>query len=179
MAQFKAFSPHAEVMGGVVMSVINAMGAFQGLARRILGQHGMADTQEQKWYPMQSWLDALKMIAEEIGPTTLFHVGTQIPSRADIDPSINTIEKALTALDEAYRSAHRGGDVGSLRFSRTSGRSGVVEAKTPYPCDFDRGVIHSLARRFEPSNAVLDVRHDDYMPCKKQGGEYCTYSVIW
>ena len=179
MAQFKALAPNVEVSGAVVMSVVNAMGAFQGLARRILRESRLGDLQPDHWYPQQAWLDAFEIIAREIGPNTLFHIGTQIPTMAEIPPAIDSIESALLSLDEAYHSTHRGGEIGHYLFRTTSRRSGVMECTDPYPCDFDRGVIDALARRFEPSNAILDVRHDPYQPCKKETGDSCTYTIVW
>ena len=49
----------------------------------------------------------------------------------------------------------------------------------PYPCDFDRGLLDALGRRFEPANPYLDIVHHDNAPCKKSGADSCTYTIFW
>jgi hypothetical protein len=46
----------------------------------------------------------------------------------------------------------------------------------PYPCDFDRGLITGFAQRFERQARI---NHDDRAPCRKTGGDSCTYVVTW
>jgi hypothetical protein len=49
----------------------------------------------------------------------------------------------------------------------------------PYPCDFDRGIVEAMAGRFRPQGSVPVVRHDGAQPCRKTGGESCTYLIRW
>ena len=179
MAQFKAFSPEVEVRSEVILSFIEVMGAFRRLADEILRDHGIRDLMPGYWIPQQAWLDSFAAILDKIGPNTLFYLARQIPTSADIQPDIDTLEKALFSLDEAYRMSHRGGEVGHYIFYKTGEQTGRMETKTPYPCDFDRGILDALTRRFEPSNPYLEVRHLDTEPCKKDGSEYCSYAISW
>lgn len=179
MAEYKAFAPGVEVMGDVVLSFVQVMGAFKSLAHRILADHGIVDPRAGEWYPQQAWLDSFKAIVAQIGPSTLFLLARQIPAKAPIAPEIDTLEKALFSLDEAYRGTHRGGDAGHYAFVKTGRRSGEMRTLNPYPCDFDRGLLESLTRRFEPANPYLDVVHRGDAPCKKQGADSCTYTITW
>ncbi|MCA9686920.1 MAG: hypothetical protein KC457_32440, partial [Myxococcales bacterium] len=45
----------------------------------------------------------------------------------------------------------------------------------PYPCEFDQGIVASMARRFEP-RALLEHVGDD---CRRRGAESCSYLVRW
>ena len=179
MAEYKAFAPGVEIMGDVAISFVEVMGAFKSLAERILSDNGIINPQPGQWYSQEAWLDSFKTIVGQIGPNTLFLLARQIPLSAPISPDIDTIEKALFSLDEAYRETHRGGEMGHYIFVKTGDRSGQMHTTNPYPCDFDRGILDALTRRFEPSNPYLDVVHHDHAPCKKRGANSCTYTITW
>jgi hypothetical protein len=179
MAQFKALDPNAEVRGDVVLSTINVMGAFKRIANGILEDHGIRDLAPNRWYPQQAWLSSFETISKEVGPNTLYQIGRQITEQAHYPPGLDSIEAVFSALDDAYQECHRGGDVGAYRFMITGMRSGMLIAENAYPCDFDRGVVESLAHRFEPEGSFAEVRHDSLSPCKKLGGDSCTYTVRW
>lgn len=180
MAEFKAFEPDVEVLGDVVLSVIHAMGAFKGLASEILERHHIVDPQKYLWYRQQAWLDAFSTIALEVGPTTLSQIGRQIPRQANYRPGLQSIDEVLLELDEAYKATHRGGEVGSYRYRPTSLRSGLIICHTPYPCDFERGLLHSLANRFAPPESLIDLRHEERPgQCKKHGHESCDFHLRW
>jgi hypothetical protein len=52
----------------------------------------------------------------------------------------------------------------------------LIIMETPYPCEFDRGLVTALAARFEPMTKTV---HDNDAPCRKKGGASCTYVVTW
>lgn len=174
-----AYSPEAEVQSELVLGVLDAMGAFRSIATEILAEHGIEQPRPGLWYPMRAWLAALESVYKRIGPSTLFQIARQIPASATIPDEIDTIEKALAGLDHAYRSAHRGGDVGSYTYVRVGERAAKIVCRNPYPCEFDHRIIEALARRFEPDNVYLSVQHDDPTHCKKVGADACIYSVSW
>ncbi len=179
MAQFKAFSPQVEVLGEVVLSFVNVMGAFKRLALGILQENGIEDPQPELWYSQQAWLDSFAKIAKEIGPNTLYQIGRQIPQQHYFPPGIDSIESVLSDLDAAYLKSHRGGEVGHYRFQVVGMRIGTMTCDNPYPCDFDRGIIQALAERFEPAGSLVDVRHEDNAPCKRNSGNSCVYTISW
>ncbi len=179
MEQRDAFYQQAEVLGKIVCSFIDTMGAFKGLAEEILAGNGIRDPQPMLWYSQRAWRDSLDEIAKKIGPNTLSQIARQIPAGATIPAEFDTLEKAFQNLDDAYQGTHRRGDVGHYRVIESGERSLKVECTTPYPCDFDGGVVAGLAHRFEGENPLLDVHHDTYAPCKKQGDGLCVYSIHW
>jgi hypothetical protein len=180
MAQFKAFAAKVEVNGGTVHAVVDGMGAFKTKALAILKENGIADLRAESWYSQQAWLNAFKAIAESIGPKTLYAIGQKIPENAKFPPGLDTIEKALSSLDAAYRANHRGGDIGSYRAQATGPKSATLVCRNPYPCEFDHGLIHAVAQRFKPAGSLaVKVTHDAAAPCRKQGADACTYLVTW
>lgn len=179
MAQFKAMSPEVEVRGDVVLSLVNVMGAFKSISLEILKQNGIVDPEPDQWCSQQAWLDSFRVIADKVGPNTLYQVGRQIPAQYNYPAGTDSIETVMSDLDEAYHKSHRGGEVGHYRFQIMGLNVGQMTCDNPYPCDFDRGIISSLAERFEPANSLADVRHEEDAPCKKQGAESCIYTISW
>ncbi len=179
MAEFKAFSPKVEVLGEVVLSLVNVMGAFKGISLEALAQNGIVDPHPDRWYSQQAWLDSFKVIAEKVGPNTLYQVGRQVPRQYRFPPGVDSIDAALSGLDGAYRGSHRGGEVGHYKFQVLGLNAGRMTCDNPYPCDFDRGILSALAQRFEPPGSLVDVRHEDNAPCKKEGADSCTYMIHW
>ena len=179
MAQFKAYSPAVEVNGQTVLSLVKGMGAFGRTALTTLARHGIQSPDPAQWYPQGQWLAAFEEIAASIGPRTLLQIGQSIPDNAKFPPGINSVEKALGSIDAAYHLNHRGGEIGHYSFKQTGAKEGVLVCQNPYPCEFDRGIIESMARRFAPSPASVKVIHDSSKPCRTKAGDSCTFLVSW
>ena len=178
MAQFLAMSPDVDVNGETVRSVILGMGSFRPRALAILRAHGIDNPIPGLWYSQEGWLSAFRHIAEEIGPNTLYQIGMKIPESANFPPHITTVEAALAAIDVAYHMNHRGGEIGHYTFEAAGPSAARILCDNPYPCEFDRGIIQAMVRRFADTESV-SVRHDESLPCRNKDGESCTYVVSW
>jgi hypothetical protein len=194
MAQFEAFSPGIEVNGQSVLSVVAGMSMLASLktmAIKILSANGINDPKANQWYPQQAWLNAFKDISEKVGPATLCSIGKVIPESAQWPPSVNSVETALASIDVAYHMNHRiNGKVmfdpatgrmvegiGHYGFEKIGEKKVKMVCKNPYPCDFDRGIVEAVAKKFAPSGAFVTVTVTD--DGRKRGGESSTYSVQW
>ena len=182
MAQYQAFSPGIKVNGNTVLSVVNSISAGSETRKEILSNHGIVDPQGDEWYDQQAWLDAFREIGEEIGPNTLFNIGKSIPEHAAFPPEIDCLEKALSAIDIAYKMNHTKGDIGYYKlvsYDREN-RKAVMECKNPYPSEFDRGIITTMLRRFKPADSYKQsVVLDESQPSRVDGADSCTYLVSW
>ena len=179
MAQFKAFAPKVEVNGETVLSVVEGMGAFKEVGRKILAEHGLQNAQAGQWYPQQAWLDAFQAIATKVGAGTLTAIGKTIPENAKWPPQVDTLEKALASIDVAYHMNHRGGDIGSYKFESTGPKSGKMICRNPYPSEFDQGIISATARKFAPKGTLPMVKLDETAPTRKKGADACTFLITW
>jgi hypothetical protein len=180
MAQFIAFDRNVQVNGRTVCSVIDGMGAFQHIATKILTENGIVDPMPDQWYSQQAWLNSFKAIAKKVGARTLYQIGMRIPENADFPDHIDSVEKALFSIDVAYHMNHRGGEIGHYQFKRTGSHSGKMTCKNPYPCDFDRGIIDAMCKKFKPRRSIyVCSKHDETQSCRKEGGDSCTYLIRW
>lgn len=171
-------SDSVEVSGRVVLALVNVMGAFRNLSLDILRQAGVENPKEGEWYSLRSFLGAFDGMMEKIGPNTLSAVGRQIVAQAPFPPEVDSPPKALMMLDHAYREEHRGGEVGHYHFVSKGGNSGTMVSTSPYPENFDRGLIRALVEKFEP-DGLIDVHLDESPASRERGADARTYSVSW
>ncbi len=185
MAEFRCYDPGVEVVGEVIAAFMAGFPTGTdkiGLA--ILEKHGITDPRKGEWYPLQPFLNAMKEISDRLGPHVLERIGEQIAVNAMLPPDLDTLEKCLASIDVAYHMNHRGGEIGKYDYTYLGVEGGLNRARLTcpncYPCAFDQGVIEGFAERFKPkTSAGVTVRHDDSMPCRRNGEESCTYLVSW
>jgi len=179
MAQYKEFEENVEVNGETVLSTINSFPDFmRNTAIEMLKSKGISDPQAGKWYSQKAWLESFKEISEDYGSHTLFAIGKSIPENANFPPEIDTLEKALDSLDIAYRMNHRNGDIGYYKMVShdIDKKEILIQCKNPYPCDFDRGIITSISRKFE---LAVKVELDPNKPSRKDGADDSWYIVSY
>ena len=184
--QFVAFESGVEVNGTTINSVIDGLGSYKTLAWNYLIEAGIGERKDGEydldpdgWYSQERWLKVFEKIAEKIGDFPLKQIGMKIPENAVFPPWVKDVDSAVKAIDVAYHMNHRGGEIGHYNFAATGPAAGTVVCNNPYPCDFDRGIITAMAKRFAPSAGKVRVGHDDTKPCRKNGAESCTYNVSW
>jgi hypothetical protein len=188
--RYIAFRPGILVSGQSLLAFIQAMGHYAVLAENALARQGVKSVQPEGWYPQQGFLDAFREMAFEVGENTLFAMGKKLPDLAGVPPSITTIESALAGIDAAYHASHRDENgplldsatgamregIGHYAFRRDGPRSGVMVCNTPYPSDFDRGIVAGVARKFRPNATVVI---DETKPSRKRGAHSCSYIIAW
>ncbi len=194
MAQFKPYAEGIEVRGTIIRSTIDGMGVFKNVAFKILSDVGFDNIifSEDRWYSQKKWLEAFRRISEEVGPNTLFTIGTKIMKNAVLPP-LNTIEEALSLMDIAYHMNYRdrkgrilydpvkkvmSEGIGHYKciMAKDGKNKAIMFCDNPYPCDFDRGIITEFSRKFSPFAKAV---HIDSKPCRKKGADSCTYLVTW
>ena len=179
MAQYKQFAPNVEVNGESVLATVDAFPDFiKRIALQILAKNGIMNPMPGKWYNQQALLDSLKEIDGRYGSNTLFEIGKAIPSNAIFPSEINTIEMALDSINIAYHMNHRFGEIGFYKivFHDKTSKIFTMHCNNPYPCDFDRGIITSMASKFSPQ---VEVMLDITKPSRKKGADDSYYIVTY
>jgi hypothetical protein len=167
--------PGAQVSGGNILSMLAAMGPFRARGERVLAENGIGEVDVERWYPLAAYVRALEAIRERMGPNTLLQIGKQIPNHVVMPPGIDTFEKVLASFGQAFDLNHRGWAPGAITYRAHGDRSGTIVSGTPYPCDFDRGVIQGFFRKL--LGTPVNVVHDEGLGCKKHGDPTCTHQV--
>lgn len=198
--QFKAFEKGIEVNGQTVYAIVDGFRHFKQLPSKILleekigiaGPDGLVKIEPEAWYSQEAWLRAFERVSNSLGQQLLEQIGRRIPENALFPPWVKDIDSAVKSVDFAYHMNHRKADkvmfnpetgemlegIGHYGYERpnASVKRIISVCENPYPCDFDRGIVIAMARRFEPNAFVT---HDEQKPCRKTGGESCTYIVSW
>ena len=168
---------NATVSGGNILSMLAAMGPFRKRGEAILGEHGIAEVDVARWYPLRAYVAALRTISTKMGPNTLLQIGKQIPNHIPLPPNVfDTFEKVAGSFGPAFDMNHRGFRPNAITHEMTSDRSVLITTGTPYPCEFDRGVIQGFFQVLLGTRVT--VTHDEARGCKNDGSETCTHLVM-
>ena len=104
------------------------------------------------------------------------------------------MHEALSSIDIAYHLNHRlDGEVlfddekkekkegiRNYRYKLIDDKKVEMTCDNPYPCDFDRGIIYSMAKRFKPENTYfVKGEHEKELYCREKGDKHCSYIISW
>ncbi len=188
-----------EVLGASLGAMLAGFQTATTLASKIMleegigqaGPDGKVTIDPNAWIPAEKGLRAFREIAQNVGPSVQFQIGLKIPENAKFPPSVKDLESALAAIDIAYHMNHRKNGktlfdpatgkitegIGHYKSERVPGKNeSITVCDNPYPCEFDRGLITAMAKKFQPNAFIF---HDDKKPCRGKGGASCTYQVKW
>jgi len=193
MAQYVTFNKNVEVNGRTILSVLDGMKGFESTAENFLTENGITNIDPDGWYSQQDWLIAFQQIAANIGSKTLTNIGSAIPENAQWPPDITTMEAALQSIDIAYHMNHRLNNnllfdpqtgtmtegIGHYHFEKSGDKEIRITCHNPYPCDFDKGIIKSVAHKFQPSGINLKFSEHVASGCRNKGQDQCTYVINW
>ncbi|HTP26008.1 MAG TPA: hypothetical protein VMK12_10155 [Anaeromyxobacteraceae bacterium] len=145
--EFVCTDPTATVRGANVRSTLDAFSLLPLAGRALLTRHGLKpeDLREDQFLPLQRWLNALREIDAEVGPSVMRKIGSHVIENADFPPAFADVESILLALDEIYHVNHRG-EVGHYSSSRDEDGTIRVRCETPYPRQFERGLVEGICR---------------------------------
>lgn len=188
-----------EVHGQDILSFVDALGAFSSLGHRILqdlkigtlSRPGGYQILPGNWYPLVDKIRILQAVKERVGPATLRLVGEKIPANALFPPAITDIHKAMASIDVAYHMNHRKHGralydeksktitegIGHYGYRVGPGTNHIISVcDSPNPSEYDEGILHAMARRFEPTAQIF---LDPTLPTRREGADSCTFVVTW
>lgn len=148
--------PSAMVLAQSVMAFTKGFPTgTEELGRSILYNRGLGQLEVDKFYPLQSMLDAMDDLAEKFSADVLYLVGINISVTAKLPPGMTDMNSVLTHLHEAFMANHQGSNLGGWEYLYDGLNQGMhrgrVIGTTPYPCAFDRGVLESFGRLYQES----------------------------
>jgi hypothetical protein len=182
MREFQLLDDRIETGGGVIDAFLSAFGAYKARGERVVCRHlgtERIDVGVGAFYSAAKFLVAMSELQGQFGESFMRKVGSFIFEKAVFPPGIDSAQKGLTVVGQAYYMNHRNvapGQIGGYHWSARGDRGGVMFCDNPYPCAFDMGILESIARRFEVQPVVT---HAPAEPCRHLGGDACTYEVRW
>jgi hypothetical protein len=174
--EFVCADPLAMVRAMNVRATLDAFKQQPLFAKSLLApfELNVENVKPDQYVPVQRWLDAMRHLQKELGPFVLRQVGTNLFGNAVIPPELNSVEAMLEALDNIYYLNHRG-NVGHYHVTRGTDGSFSVRCETPYPRQFERGLIEGIARHPTLSQGKrYSVQYTDGKPGSKHT---CTVTV--
>jgi hypothetical protein len=174
--EFVCRDPGATVRAANVRATLDAFRLMPAMGRRLVERHQLTldDLTPDKFVPLQRWLDALKDLQAGVGDAMLCRVGMAIIENAFFPPELPNLDAVLGALDKIYYMNHTG-DVGHYHTRRLSKGAWEVRCETPYPRQFERGLIQGFCRH--PRLTGGDVYHAAYSEGPAGADHTCTVIV--
>ena len=180
MINDKTYLKNVEIIGDCILGFVDVMGVFKKRVFAILAENGIHDPKPGHWYSQKSFLNALQTITELAGHNITTNVVQRITTDTKIPPDINSFEKMLSRLNELYWTNHRGDDTEYYIFDKIGEKSGKMISAGPYSCEFDLALVTGWCKKFKPENSsIISIKHEESAPCRKKGGDCCTYLIDW
>jgi len=147
-------SSHIEVMGWQIRALVEATPEIA--LTTLPADYALGSISGYEWYRLTWWLQLLKDITTQ---TTLdmFLLGMRAAERLSLPPWIDNISAALLEVEDLYRRAHRGGEIGEVFGRVVHGRHIRFSVRTPYPEDFIAGLVWGIAQRYAPHGSRLEL----------------------
>jgi len=140
-------------------------------------------TEAERFYCYMYYLNALRDIRDRFGDMIIEKIAYNCMQHINFPADWSHLRTSLENLDTGYKLHVRGGHAGHYGYEAVqhSSMSQVrMRDDTPLPCEYTRGVLEGLSMRYPPlGGGQAVIRHDDSSPCKKKGGDSCTYVVSW
>lgn len=192
--------PELQVRGTACNTIYAGFGPYRAVASRFLLEHGLGEVGPDRkarldlraWYPLAPLLDALASVLEEVGEQAAFQAGLAVPDNAVFAPGVRDLASALDAVNASYHLNHRRGGrvmfdlrtgevlegIGHYRIERLGPARRLVTSDTPYPCDYEQGLLRAFVERFERCGRP-SVAHAETSGCRRRGDRACAYVVGW
>ena len=163
----------ALISGDAILPVLKAL-QVKFLLKKLLKRYNLEDVAKGNYYSMKDYLDLLDEV-ERTMPLLLKKIGTHIFTEAKFPPGIDTFEKALSVVDQAYymNHKHHNDNIGHYHYTKLNDNEYLMTMTCPYPCSFDQGIIYGIANQFEK---VISVKHKNGN-CRARGSKKCEYLV--
>ncbi|SEW23839.1 4-vinyl reductase [Natrinema salifodinae] len=141
-----------------------------------LAEYGLEDIEPEDWYPLAIPLAMLYDMRDEYGGVRMRNMGQNVPKNVEFPPELSEVDNALRAIDQAYHQNHRGGEIGSYEFKKEGPNEASMICENPYPCEFDKGLIRGVAKKFADNPVQVEEVGDQ---CRADGDHRCEYRIEW
>jgi hypothetical protein len=151
------------VSGGYILAMLAAMGPFRKRGEWVLADVGIVEVEADRWYPLRAYVEAL------------LQIGKQIPTHAPLPQGLDTFAKVAGSFGPMFDTNHRGTAPKGITWEPRGDRSARITTGTPYPCEFERGIILGLFQKL--LRARVSLTHVEDSECRNEESRTDTYEV--
>src|SRR4030042_4244097 len=103
VAEFQSFAADVEVLGDVIEAFVAGFPPeLSKIGSNLLTAKGIDRFRRGEYYPLQSFLDAMKEIKDKFSSEMLFRIGEKIAANAVLPPGIDSLATSLPSINTAY-----------------------------------------------------------------------------
>ena len=165
-----------EVSGASIETVLDeVMSVFRAQIRDSLAQKGISEVSANDWYPADTFAAVLDVVERDAGASTVNKLGAAMTESMEWHGSPGSPEEAFAMLSDGLYTCHRG-QVGDYETAVEADGQVTVDADTPYPCEFDKGVLKRTAKEFGAEFPNVEEVGDG---CRDEGANTCVYRISW
>lgn len=180
MREFECRDSTIRIRRGAIDGFLEAFGPYRSRGEKVVLRAMGIDvlpTEQDATFPLMGYLDAMRELQNQFGSAFMRKTGTFIFEKTIFPPGLDTIEKAMASVGQAYYLNVLGDErtIGSYQWTVSGERRGVMFCDNPFPCAFDLGIFEGISRRFESSARVT---HADGA-CRNKQGDSCSYAIEW
>jgi len=160
------------VRGELVQVCIDGvMSVFQSRMREMLDDEGIErpDPSPDEWYSLEKFLHVLAAVEQNAGENALRKVGESTPRFVDWPGGVEDAHGALAHLGDLYADEHRNA-AGGYEYERLDDGQALVASTTPYPTQWEDGLLKGTVHHFSDDHARVVVEED---------GDRTEFEVHW
>lgn len=177
---YAAFDSFAEVSGELMTSMMDCANSKNIVP--ILQTLDLPEIHPEAWHQQQLVLDVFSTVKGDSSDSmfNLVSIGMRLMERLKVPETVQIVdyESILRSQDIIYQSYHRLGDVGHHYVVKLEEQFYRWIADTPYPTDFEFGVLHGQVKRFMPPDVSHSIRFDDGF-MRKEYGQGAKMLISW
>jgi hypothetical protein len=195
MAEFKPYVSGVEVKGFTIINFfINSMRRDKEYRINVLAKHGIVNPKEDEFYPIESFLGAIKEIYETQGEINTYLMGLSGIRAMELPPV--SLKEMLMGMNVVHHTHHRlngkimfdpaageftegAGSYELLEFNEKE-RFALIRMSTFYAAKNEEGVLMGVLEKFKPADSkFIEVKEDISKPRKTEGGDSTTFILRW
>lgn len=126
------------------------------------------------WYPVAEIVEPLELLAAKLGAAGLRKVGRKLFELSHEDRVRGVITSAAAivyGLDDMYRAANRGQDIGGWKVLMFEPGEARLESTTPHHCALEDGIV-GAAMKMIGVPAIIEQSY-----CVRRGQDHCQFVI--
>jgi hypothetical protein len=162
-----------QTIGSDVLSLLSSV----LMPEQILGKALVDDLKRIKpndWYPIQTLLEPLELLATRLGPDSLRRVGIalfKLSHESAVREQASSAHDIVHGIDGMYHHANRGTDIGGWKVLSFEPGKAVLEKTTPHHCIMEEGILEAALRLMN----VPPLIHQS--ACFREGADACHFVI--